>query len=77
MMDVLKFEKENPELDTIEIMASTTTHIQILRDKKSGLYYAKGPFGKENATCYVSLGDDLSSESKQSLLSGWREMARN
>jgi hypothetical protein len=72
MLDAEQFEKDNPGLETIEIMGADKECIVIARNQKDGEFYAKGPFGKDSEISYISLGSDLSTESKQTLLSDWR-----
>jgi hypothetical protein len=72
MLEVEQFEKENPNLETIETMGINEGSITITRNPLDGQFYAKGPFGSEKQIYYISLGNDLSTESKQTLLSDWR-----
>ena len=72
MLDVEQFEKENPNLETVETMGLNEESITISRNPIDGHFYAKGPFGGEKKFYYISLGNDLSTESKQTLLSEWR-----
>ncbi len=72
MFEAHEFEKDNPGLETIEIMGADKECIVIARNLKDGEFYAKGPFGKDGEILYISLGSDLSNESKQTLLSEWR-----
>ena len=72
MLEVEQFEKENPNLETIETMGSDQNSITITRDPSNGHFYAKGPFGNKKEIFYIPLGSDLASESKQALLSEWR-----
>jgi len=72
MLEVEQFEKENPNLETIETMGINEGSITISRNPLDGQFYAKGPFGSEKKIYYISLGNDLSTESKQTLLSDWR-----
>jgi hypothetical protein len=72
MLEVEQFEKENPNLETVETMGFNEESIIISRNPIDGNYYAKGPFGSGKKVYYISLGNDLSTESKQTLLSDWR-----
>lgn len=72
MLEIEKFERENPELVPIETMGRDLNSVIIFRNLMDGQYYAKGPFGSEMEICYISLGSDLSTDSKQALLSEWR-----
>ena len=72
MLDPEQFEKENPGLETIEAMGRGPNSILLARSPKDGHYYAKGPFGKNGEILYIALGNDLSTESKQTLLGEWR-----
>jgi hypothetical protein len=72
MLEVEQFEKENPSLEIIETMGPNEESITISRNPLDGHFYAKGPFGSDKQIYYISLGNDLSTESKQTLLSEWR-----
>ncbi len=72
VIEAQSFEKENPNLEEIETMGRDGESITILKNPLDGHYYAKGSFGNEKKIYYLALGDDLSTESKQSLLGQWR-----
>ena len=72
MIEVEQFEKENPHLETVETMGTNEKSITISRNPLDGQFYAKGPFGSDKQVYYILLGTDLSTESKQTLLSDWR-----
>ena len=71
MLEV-KFKTDDPDLVLVESINTDGGAIIIYRHIKDSQFYARGPFGKEKQVCFISLGSDLSTESKQALLSGWR-----
>jgi hypothetical protein len=72
MIDISDFKNDHPQVKVIEVLGQTDRLIEIIQSIKNDEYFAKGPFGTNSEYVYISLGFDLSTESKQTLLAQWR-----
>ena len=71
-IDVDQFEAQHPNIQLIESLGEGEWKIELYLDQDTVNYYAKGPFARWDAICYVYLSKLKSSED----VPGWLEQMK-